>query len=298
VADTPLRPNADPQWQALLAAADRDRGYLVRLFVAAFAGLRVTQEVRAAIRSGDLEAAMRALPLDRIMLLATALEPIYERIARRGVAVAAAARPRFAGNLVVRLGSNEGLRVEQIASWARAEAAALVVDVTEETRRAIRELIAQSIQVGRVPRETAKLLQDVVGLTRAQQRAVQRYADTLAAEGVLPALRDRLVTRYADRLLLERARTIARTESMRAANEGRRRQWQQDARDGLILRERWEREWLAIVPGDGRTCPICTDLDGQRAPIDGSYPNGMSGPPAHPRCRCTERLVRIAAVPA
>jgi hypothetical protein len=42
---------------------------------------------------------------------------------------------------------------------------------------------------------------------------------------------------------------------------------------------------------DEKVCPICLPADGKRRSIGGSYPDGISIPPQHPRCRCGEVIV-------
>ncbi len=82
-----------------------------------------------------------------------------------------------------------------------------------------------------------------------------------------------------------RARTIARTEVIRASNMARLMGWKQS---GVVKRK----EWLTAY--DDRTCPECADMDGQTISIEEQF-KGMQGneqvfmqmPPLHPSCRCT-----------
>jgi hypothetical protein len=298
VADLPVRPDADPQWVRLHRAADLDRAALTRLVLAYLTVLAGNVgQARRMLQWWDVERAIAALKLEQLATLATAAEPILRATWERGLAVAAAAPP-LAGtrvDILVRLATNEGLNAERI-DWARRRAGELVRDVGQETRWAVRRIVEASVSRGTHPAQTAKLLEAVVGLTERQAQAVARYRAALIADGVTPATVDRMTARYGARLLRLRARMIARTETIRAANEGRRAGWSRNVAEGTILPERWEREWVAIVPSDGRTCRYCVQQDGQRAPIDGTYPNGASGPPGHPDCRCTESLVRTGEV--
>jgi len=85
-----------------------------------------------------------------------------------------------------------------------------------------------------------------------------------------------------------RAETIARTETMRAANAGQREAWSQAEDDGLI-EEGQTRVW--IVTDDDRLCQDCEDMDGEEAALGEDYDgDGGDGPPLHPDCRCTEGL--------
>lgn len=291
--DIPLRLDADPQWQAIHAIADAQEFTVARLVYAALFGLvsrRMVESVLAALIARDADRAVVAIPTANLSWLATTLEPILAEIATRGTLVARAATRARLAEFVVRL-SDADLSAEA-ADWARRHAGQLIRGVESETRFAVRRIIEQGVHQGVAPIKTAELIANVVGLTNRQAQAVKRFAEAQVGSEAQIA---RVTSAYARMLLQHRARMIARTETLRAANEGRRAQWEREAREGLIDRGRWEREWVAVVPSDGRTCPYCEEQDEQRAPIDGVYPDGSSGPPGHPACRCTEKLVRIAA---
>jgi SPP1 gp7 family putative phage head morphogenesis protein len=85
----------------------------------------------------------------------------------------------------------------------------------------------------------------------------------------------------------ERAELIARTETMHAANEGQRQAWNQAVKKGLLTGKE-KRTWIATEVA----CPLCMGLDGKVTGLNGEYPGGGDGPPLHPRCRCTEGIVR------
>ncbi len=69
----------------------------------------------------------------------------------------------------------------------------------------------------------------------------------------------------------QRATLIARTETLRAHNEGRKVFY----RSAGIKKAQW------ITANDERICPECGPLDGRIFDID-----KMPGPPLHPACRC------------
>jgi hypothetical protein len=311
VSHSPLRNDADPEWREMHRAAEQREASLSRLLTAAFGALAartVLLRIRAALQYGNVEAAIQAVPVMDLLLLRSAIQEAMERTAQAGARIGLEASPqRFgakaappeveiavgvSGRIVARLGTSAGLPVAELAYWARQRAAALVVGITEQTRRAIRETIAQAIQDGLSPARAAKLVENVVGLNTVQARALAKRAAELVERGVSASRREATLARYAARLRRQRAQVIARHELMQAANAGRRAQWAANVKDGVILPERWEREWVGIVPSDGRTCRYCIGQDGQRAPINGNYPDGSSGPPGHTLCRCTESLVR------
>lgn len=87
-----------------------------------------------------------------------------------------------------------------------------------------------------------------------------------------------------------RAEIIARTETMTASNRGQQELWDQ-AVDADLLTGREKQVW--IVTPDDRLCPICEPMEDETAPLGGTFTvDGaeISGPPAHPRCRCTVGL--------
>jgi len=81
----------------------------------------------------------------------------------------------------------------------------------------------------------------------------------------------------------KRAETIAITAATEAATAGVRAY-----RDGLKAEHGLEYVMVWETASDERVCPICGTLHRKREDEWG----GLSGPPAHPRCRCGVRLVR------
>jgi SPP1 gp7 family putative phage head morphogenesis protein len=169
-----------------------------------------------------------------------------------------------------------------VISWAEQNAARLVTNIAEDVRDGIRMLVVQSFEDGIPPREVARLLRQTIGLTPRDARAVLNRRAQLLQRGVRDV--DRRVNAYANRLLRARAETIARTEAMRASNQGVVELWRQAEAQGLLTgRER--KVWLVADP-----CPICAPLDGETVGIHESFSVGQD-PPLHPRCRCTIGLV-------
>lgn len=186
----------------------------------------------------------------------------------------------------------------EVVRWVEQNAARLIVEVGEETRAAVRGIIALAFEEGLPPKRAAKLVREVVGLTSRQAQAVANLRARLDARGIKADVLDRRVARYAERLRRQRALTIARTESMRAANEGQRQQWRQ-ARDRGYLNEGDRRQWVATP--DERTCPVCWPLRRATAPINEDVWTRTDGVvvnielPAHPNCRCTAVLHQVPA---
>lgn len=166
----------------------------------------------------------------------------------------------------------------------------LVAEITRTTEEGIRQIVIDAYEQGGHPYEQARKIRNLVGLTRRQAIAVDNYEKMLTAEGMKRSQVNKLVTAYRNRQLTARARNIARTETIRAANAGQQQVWQQAVKRGLLDPQTVRRIW--IVTPDDRLCPIC-------APIPGMNPEGVKlndsfdtpqgpvkEPPVHPQCRC------------
>jgi hypothetical protein len=200
--------------------------------------------------------------------------------------------------------------------WAEQNAAALVTSVNSQTRNALRDIVVRGIQDGMAPRVQAREMRSLIGLSRRDATAADNMLRGLLDTGVDEDLALRRFGRYRDKLLRARAETIARTETIRAANMGQRAAWDSAADAGMLQRDTTRMVWIATE--DSRTCAICAVLDGQTVGFDESFhvteqatgfdqedgeffvsgtkpvsggPRTERTPPAHPRCRCAVGLV-------
>ena len=176
-----------------------------------------------------------------------------------------------------------------IETVARQQTGRLIRGLGDGQKSAFRRILARRVRQAHLGRGTGlevdSIARDVLrlgtGLDRQRAGMLARRIGTGSAK----ALR-----RYRDRLLVDRARTIARTESLRAANWGELEYWKRAKRAGAIdprLVKRW------ILTPDERLCRLCASLDGVVTEIDEPWPWGGFAPPRHPRCRCTQALRRM-----
>lgn len=209
--------------------------------------------------------------------------------------------------------------------YAQQKAAELVTSIPEDVRETIR-LITSLGAAGRATvMQQARMIKEVVGLPRNWVLAPLRFGDelrTLMREGtrdygtftrrlsgadmtmirsrieageLTPEFINDMEALYAQRLIAARAETIARTESLGAANWGAQESWRQAVREGDLptdVKQFW------IVTPDDRLCAICSEIPGMNPDgvgLDEAFatPEGsVDGPPApHPNCRCSIGLV-------
>ena len=170
----------------------------------------------------------------------------------------------------------------------------MIVEVVEEQRGVVRDLASRASMGEFTPREAARQIRNVIGLTSEQSRWVENYrirqVANLEAEGVSPfrisTIADRLTEQYHSRIHRYRSENIARTEILRASNEGREQAWQQALDQGFITTQS-NKQWSANL--DGRTCEKCEGMNGMIVPLTGTFPGG--DPPLHPSCRCDVLLL-------
>jgi SPP1 gp7 family putative phage head morphogenesis protein len=199
------------------------------------------------------------------------------------------------------------------AAWAAEHAGELVTSIHETTRAMVRSVLLNEFVTNDLPRNSAKFIRDMVGLTPQQQARISAFrAKVLAAQpgevirsgtmkfkvskqGVDKTALSRVIAKGAKRALVQRGHDIAITETMQASNQGQLMAWEQ-ARAKGILDDSMSREW--ITAADERRCPICGAADGQVVKFDQPFQLVGGGtvmtPPAHPRCRCTQGLVGTA----
>ncbi len=206
----------------------------------------------------------------------------------------------------------------EVITWAEVNAAKQIKLINAATRAGVRQLVLDMFNEGIAPAKAARQIRELVPLHKLQRdalkalerelrnpanfgRRITRFAPRpgvrelpgfrvrIPPRGLSEATLNRRLAQYARMQLNLRTRNIARTESIRAANEGQRQAWIQARSRGEIGKEA-KREWTAAT-GDNRTCIVCEDLDGETATLDGDFPGGIDGPPAHPSCRCSTTLV-------
>jgi hypothetical protein len=169
--------------------------------------------------------------------------------------------------------------------WIQEHAGALIAQVGEQQQQNVRNIVFRGFAQGARGPAILKQIESEVGLLEREQNAVERRFQSNLAQGVQRQAAERDRERYAGQLLRKRAQRIARTETIEAQAQGRNDAWQLAAEEGLIPPSH-TREWVAATESD-RTCPICFELDGQRADLNQGYDSAILGttlrrPPAHP----------------
>lgn len=178
----------------------------------------------------------------------------------------------------------------EAARWAETNAGQLIVEVMQDQMKVVKDYVSRASTGEFTPQQVARGVRDTIGLTNQQAGWVenfrQRQISELMGAGRTfdQAVADsaRATQRYHDRIHRYRTETIARTEVLKASNEGRKEAWQQGVEEGFIGAD-WVKRWSTEF--DARTCDRCAPLNGETVPVLDNFPWG--DPPLHPNCRCT-----------
>lgn len=199
---------------------------------------------------------------------------------------------------------------------AALNAARLVREIGDDQKNTLRAMELWGVQRGMSPPDIGRTMRESIGLTLSQAQAVQNYRrllETGSTDALQRALRDQRfdvapaaladlnpdqinqrVDAYRRRYLAYRATTIARYETLSAANGGAVNAIRTSIQAGT-LPATTHVHWM--IAHDERTCPRCRSIvhlqpDGvpMGTPFNWSH-NGRSGQvmyaPLHPDCRCT-----------
>lgn len=190
-----------------------------------------------------------------------------------------------------------------VVKWLDQHTAALITNINEQTRQAVKTLLMYGYENSYSADEMAKVIRPVIGLTKEQALANARYQKSVH-ETLLethPRMKpsdaakkaEEAAMKYAGKQMRYRAEVIANTELAYAYNRGYHENMRQAMKAGLIgnIQKVWSTAY------DERTCVTCGALHGKVIGFDDSFENvlkkavGYKGvdvvPPAHPQCRCT-----------
>ena len=280
---------------ALHRIADKAQPKVAKMFTTAIGKLRSEAKVKAlqsALEAGNTPQMLRILGIENMgKELEAFTSELRDVFSKSSVALRSSLPKEITSKLSFDLLNESSVR------RLREYGGALITGITESTRKGIIDTIEIAFRKGGTTFQQAKQIRNSIGLTPRQAAAVENFRAMLIAEGRAPAQIKRMTNKYYQRQLNFRAKTIARTETIRASNAGQREIWSQAAEQGLLDENSVRRGW--VVTPDDRLCPICEpipEMNPDGVPLNGLFdtPNGpMEGPPAHPNCRCAEAIIKF-----
>lgn len=300
----------------------------------------------AALESGDVGKVLRMLDLPAALAGFDKVPPVVQGgVYAAGTATAAAILPRITSTTFVFNQLNP-----RLLTWLQTYNLGLIRQINDATKEGVRQYLLAGMAEGRNPKDVARQVKGIVGLTERQAQAVKNYrkqletfhlrrsaeawglgrqidrvngtqvlrpdADGTPLDGIdqrrlrdfrydgqltramstgkplAAAQIDKMVGAYERKYLAYRARTIARTETIRTLNVGVQDAWQQAIDKGTVSEDLVRKRWL--VARDERLCAVCGPIPRMNPPRGVKHaeafktPDGPTMlPPIHPNCRCS-----------
>jgi SPP1 gp7 family putative phage head morphogenesis protein len=130
----------------------------------------------------------------------------------------------------------------------------------------------------------ARAYRELEGVSGKMGQEMSRVLAEGLTEGKNPRVIASDLNERVDDVGIRRGRVIARTETIRAHNEGALNRYQDfgNRLDGVTVKAEF------ATAGDARVCPICAGLEGRKFKLE--EVRGLI--PVHPLCRCTYLPVR------
>jgi hypothetical protein len=249
------------------------------------------QAMEQALRAGNVEGVLAQIPFP---VITATLKGLKEPLLAAVQEAAKASARELAAQLAIEFVFND--TNPAAITWVEQHALDLAVELETSTKEGIRELVRRSVQGEFDARKLARAIKaNRLGLTATQQGYVSNFEAGLIAEGATDI--EARVAKYADAWKRRRAETIARTETINAANQGQQVVWEQGVSEGAIDPKLARKLWI-VTPDDRLDRKVCEPMPhmeaNQNVPINGQFttPQGMriGQPTAHPRCRCATAL--------
>jgi len=264
---------------------------LKRRFLAAVATMKGNVDLEALAESLRIQSAVEAITALHPETWGTTLKPAADLLPLAFRQAGQVAASRLTSQMGIDISFN--LTNPRAVQWARTNSSRLIVEVSESIKESVRAVISDGFTSGIAPRDSARLIRDIVGLTDRQSMAVVNYRFDLLEAGRSADDVARLAERYGKQLLNGRGLTIARNETVNSSLGGQTELWRQAVDKGLLDPDKTQRQF--IVTDDDRLCPICAPMDGQTVGLEEPFidgdgqPVGMP-PSVHVGCRCATGL--------
>ena len=232
---------------ALSRIASRLEPTLRRLFIKAVNATKNAIDLEAlavAIQSGRAVSQLEALA--QIELFERRLAG-YEGPIRRGFLQGA----KYADTVLQQGGITISFNLmdTHAAAFAQRYTPQLVESIVKGGRENIRKIIEDAVTFGETADTAAKRIRANVGFTARDAKQYSAISAELEEANLAGEISDSVMgnklERVANGLINRRATTIARTEVIRATNEGQLATWQEAGQEGLIDKRATKKKWVA-----------------------------------------------------
>lgn len=243
------------------------------------------EKIATAYETGTAAEVLGAIPFDKLSTDLSVLSVVLED----GI-IAGATNAKDFFPVVSQPNITFDVNNPRVAAFINTHTAKLIDDATDNTIKAVQAIVKSNLDRGIPARRAAREISAVVGLSERQALTVARFHAGLLEQGVKASVAETRMLKFAEKKVTQRAKVIARTESLRAVNAGHQEIWRQSVDQGLF--EKVEKKWV-IDPGTA--CELCEPQQGQTVGINESFdtPVGPVDVPTdiHPQCNCMMEFV-------
>ena len=177
---------------------------------------------------------------------------------------------------------------DYVKAWVSSHGGELITLLSDESRKAISNILLRGQGLRMAPRDIAKDIRPLIGLTDRQAQAnlkyknvvYQKLLDNGMSESKARERSEAAALKYAGKQHRYRAESIVLTENAFAYNRGAHMGVSQSIADGYM--GRCEMVWTTA--GTNRVCGRCMEL--KDTVVGTTDQSGVTIPPLHPRCRC------------
>lgn len=285
----------DIEWRSLHGIADQARPEMIEAFMEAVERTKDDMnltELEQAMEMANADDAINSIPWETFVNELASIGVVFKLVFDRAGEKSISFLPKE-----IELKASFNTLNPRSLDYIQEHTGKLIVEITEETRLAVRTIINDAFIEGLHPYKSAREIRKIVGLTERQAKAVNNLRKSLIIQKLSDKIIEQRTKAYAKRLLIYRSRNISRTETINAANRGQQALWEQTVEQGLINRVTARRKW--ITTPDDKLCEWCKSLDGKLVGLEEEFKsNAISGksytslvPTLHPQCRCAVGLV-------
>lgn len=250
----------------------------------------VLGDLSQAIATGDIFGAEQATRPDKFESELTSVTNGYSEAFAAGANSAHSELPKR----MQKLANSIDMLSPAATGLLNEEGSRLVTNVSNQTRRAITESLEDVVLRGVPPTRAARQIRDLVGVNRVQAGALIKQREALEAQGVKQSVIDKIIARRTKKMIRQRAKTIARTEAIRAVGQGRQRMWDQLGEEGIVP-PNTQKKWITAM--DERVGSDHRVMNGEVVGIGEAFFIPETGQSvqvpneSRPNCRCTAILL-------
>lgn len=187
--------------------------------------------------------------------------------------------------------SNKGPKLDltgPIANQYLEEIKGMISELVEATKRGTFAVTERLMEEGQGANTAVPLILALLGLTKDPAYSLLNTRKAQLVNGNPAKAVKETLEKQAEKALLNRSTLIGENESFGAVSRGRSDTWEQWLVAGFIAFQS-KKQW--VTRADEFVCQVCGPLHLVTTLVGSPYPGGLYTTPAHPRCRCHERLI-------